>query len=416
LADLPALNTYELGDHEGDGRWHAGFLPRVVYSTAESWESEVRRLTALVHRAAEPTEGLRQRALELTTNEASPWGRIQALQLFVAQAIDTVDFPLHRLGFLPVAAEQVLSRSYGSQLDKAALLLALLRALAVEGHVVLVSDDSAIAAAVPWPGQFAQVWVAVDAAGQQRWLSVNKPLVLSTEQLPGHWYQLTLGQPGNPTARPPAAPETSAARVTATLRLHGQGQLSGPVHASWSGLHNPYFAIRANEQGSSAAARRLDAALGPDLALDGPGQVTQFGADGTSVAGEVKTVVEPEGETLWSLELPWVGSALQRPVDLRPSRQTPLVLPGPQVQSMEVSISLPSSWRVVGLPSTLDLRTNAGRLVQEVTVTGQLVEIRRELSLSLRVVEPGSSYEQTRQLLMEALRLDQEVLMVAQGS
>lgn len=409
LTDLPPLNVYELGRHGGDLASASDFVPRIVYSGAASWAAEVEALAGRVGEAAAVTDPIRERAAELARDEATEIGRIEAVQAFVARSIDTVRLDLWRLGFAPVAAGEVLTRSYGSELDKGVLLLALLRALEVEAGLALMSRDSRIATGVPWLGQLGSVWVVARTEGGELWMPVSRPLILLGSALPGDAWVLRLDRPGDPVRQEPAAPEASATRLVVSLSLDGDGSVDGRLRLSAGGTANPYFSYRAGGRSGERALSGPAASM--DLTVEG-GSVTRFGPLGTAVEGRLTGSREPEaGGTVYTLSLPWSPPGGLDRVDLREERSTPLVLSGPLLHSVRVTVELPRGWQLLGGPSSFEVCHGPGRLIQRVTAEDGRIEVTRELALTRRVVEPGE-YAQLREVLVSAARMAGEVLIV----
>jgi len=412
FTDMPQLDTYELGHHVGDGVLPRSLVPRVVFSTAESWSAEAGALARRVDAAATLTDGIRARATALCRDALDEPGRIEAIQAFVATGVDTVRMELPRLGYAPAAADATLSRSYGSALDKAVLLVALLRAAEVEAEVVLMSQDSEIATDVPWLGQLDRAWVVARAGGRELWLPPCRPLVLSREAVPGETYVLFLSRPGDPERLDAAAPSASTALLVADLRLGADRALTGDLALSASGRANPYFGLRAGERGAEGLLGATAGALGGE-----PGEVTvaRFGALGTEVRSSLSATLDAEGGgDVLSVALPWPSIDPMGHVEPRDRRETPLELDGPALRSARITLALPSGWQPEGLPASVEVRNDAGWLTQSVTVTGRRVEIVREVAIRHRIVEPDL-YDGARQLLEGAEELGAQVLILTAG-
>lgn len=410
LNDLAPLDTYELGPHAGDGRLPTRFVPRIVFSTAESWETETRALAERVDRAAGPTDVLHARAQELIRDQVSMLSRVEAIQTFVADHVDTVFFELHRLGFAPATAETILSRSHGSALEKAVLLTALLRAININAHVVLLSRDTAFAEDVPWLGQFERAWVVAEVEGQQLWMPPCRAMVLPRAAFLGQCVALFLADPAAPPVFiDPPAPEQNALRLVAELTLTAEGGLSGQIGLSASGAVNPYFNLRSAGTGAQGVLPPVASAFGgqaDQVTIEG------FSPFGTAVRGSLSHTLAQEPVPMHALPLPWPPGGPFANLSLRDERQTPLEMRGPGVQSSRLTFHLPADWEPAGLPEPVSINNEMGSLVQTVTASEDgTVEIFRELSITKRVVEPGE-YPALRQLLVTAAQLDGQVLLV----
>jgi hypothetical protein len=411
FANLLAVNTYELGPESGDSTWVPRFVPRVVYSAATGWAEEVRALSERVREAARTSDAARERALELTRDDATATSRIESLQAFVAGAVDTVQVDLWRLGFAPAAADDVLARSYGSQLDKAVLLLALLEAVDVRGFVVLTSRDSRIAESVPWLGQLDEAWVVARTEGHDLWMPVDRPLVLLRPELPGDCWALRLDEPGAPFQIQPASPDSSSLLVAASLRVSGDGAIAGSLRVTAGGTASPYFELHAANRGGDGI---LDAPVAQmDLGIEsGSVRVVRLGPSGVVVEGRVEGSRAADGEgTIRAVQLPWSPPGGLDRLDIRASRDMPLELSGPILHRVRIEIDLPAGHRASGLPSEVEVQHETGWVVQHVVVEGSHVEITREIGVRRRVVEPAD-YPVFRRILVASARLGREALIV----
>lgn len=411
LTELEATNTYELGYHVGDNGFSTTFLPRVVYSTAESWVSEARALSGRVTAAAQATPALRERTETLLRDEATLWSRVETLQAFVATAVDTVHLDLHQLGYAPAAAEEVLNRSYGSELEKAVLLVALLRTLDIDSTVALVSQESQIAEDIPWLGQLDHVWVIVEAGGQMRWMPVDRPLMLAENELPGQSFALRLDQIGGPRELPLPEPSTSALRAVGSVRISADGELGGDIRATFGGTRNPYFRLRATKRAPTSLLRPIASQLAAGVSVDDPA-ISCFGPSGTDVRGSLTGQLEAEGDgSFMAIDIPWPEDGISD-VDLRQSRMTPLALSGPRVTSLRFTIDHDAGWALADGPEAIELRNDVGWLIQTITERAGGLEITRELGVHRRVVEPGEEYEQLHALVTAANRIARQSVIL----
>jgi hypothetical protein len=149
---LAAVDLYESGGHVG-GPDEGLDGPRIVFSTVRWWSDVASALRAAVEAVSGADEALRARAAELTEGLPTVAQQVEALQAFVAEDLATVRLPRVAPFRMPAPAGEVLERGYGTPLEKAALLVALLGALDIRGHAAVAGPPDA-AAEVAWPGGF----------------------------------------------------------------------------------------------------------------------------------------------------------------------------------------------------------------------------------------------------------------------
>lgn len=130
--------------------------PTLHVSTIESWPELARRYRRFIGTGAtgSPQPSVRQTALRLTRTLTSERERVVAIHRFVAQSIRYVGLEFGVHGYKPYSPATVLARRFGDCKDKATLMRALLAAIGIRSHLVLVrtSDLGPIA---PQPASLA---------------------------------------------------------------------------------------------------------------------------------------------------------------------------------------------------------------------------------------------------------------------
>ena len=166
----------------------AGFIPQQIavyvrclppdfaggYS-AESWGRLARAFAELVEPRAAAAPDVKAVAAELTQGKTTRWDRVRALTDFVQKKIIYLSLTLDKdslAGYRPHPAFDVLRDRLGDCKDKATLLVAMLRAIGDDGHVVLVHANAPLAVDPEWPTNnfdHAIVGIAVDADAPDWW-------------------------------------------------------------------------------------------------------------------------------------------------------------------------------------------------------------------------------------------------------
>lgn len=139
-----------------ENRRPSGFLPdpewvqiRPARSDLATWPAVTALAASLVEPRIVISPQVRAKALELVAGKASRWERIRALTEFVQEDIvylSLLDGTDALAGCRPHLPEDVLSNRFGDCKDKAAFLVALLRATGDDGRVLLVKagDPNAV--------------------------------------------------------------------------------------------------------------------------------------------------------------------------------------------------------------------------------------------------------------------------------
>ncbi|MCB1056916.1 MAG: transglutaminase domain-containing protein [Acidobacteria bacterium] len=125
------------------GRWYDGFAPMTP----------------------EPAPEIRTLAARLTAGAATPRAKVEALTRHVQERVRYEAVQIGEGGWRPSPPVEVVGRGWGDCKDKSRLLLDLLRAAGIEGHMALLRAGfgEAVAEDLPSPFQFNHAIVAVPA-------------------------------------------------------------------------------------------------------------------------------------------------------------------------------------------------------------------------------------------------------------
>ena len=166
----------------------AGFFPQPVAvdvrcqpsgspdeKAAEGWARVARTLSELVEPRAQVTPAVQACAQDVVRGRTGRWDRIRSLTEFVQKKVVYLSITLEKdslAGMRPHPVADVLRDRMGDCKDKATLLVALLRAIGEDGHVILVLAGSPVGVDPEWPAvQFnhAIVGIAADADTPAWW-------------------------------------------------------------------------------------------------------------------------------------------------------------------------------------------------------------------------------------------------------
>jgi hypothetical protein len=238
--------------------WPAGYIlsPLVLSvhclpaggGSARTWADVASQVTELFGATIEPTPEIRAKAEALVAGKTGRWERIRALTEFVQRDISYLAVNLDKdslAGYRPHVAAAVLRSRLGDCKDKAALLVALLRALGEPAHAILCHAKNPKAILANWPslsfnhaivglaaGDHApEGWPTLDAGALGRLVvfdptdSVTPLGALPTEDQAGYGLIVSREQAGL-LPMPVASPEREGLdrRVHATLDAAGRLQ------------------------------------------------------------------------------------------------------------------------------------------------------------------------------------------------
>ena len=130
--------------------------------TFNSWSEVSRWLTDLTDPQMVLDDNLAGKAKQLTANAKTDFERIQAIGRF-AQSINYVSIQIGIGRLRPHSAIEVFTKSYGDCKDKANLMRAMLKAVGLEAHLVLIysGDPTHVREEWPSPSQFNHCIIAV---------------------------------------------------------------------------------------------------------------------------------------------------------------------------------------------------------------------------------------------------------------
>jgi len=131
----------------------------------KDWNAVSAWLSSLVDPAAEVTDAIRTKAVQLTANASSELDKIRAIAAYTQQT-NYVEVSLNITrggGYTPRRAADTLARNYGDCKDKATLMRALLKAAGIESYLTTITADDRTYVRPEWasPMQFNHAIVAV---------------------------------------------------------------------------------------------------------------------------------------------------------------------------------------------------------------------------------------------------------------
>ena len=412
-------------------------LPRWVYSAAKDWE-EVRRLLRKRVRGGgwggiadkkrwrpggDQGQGPLVETLsrKLTEEASTPLDKVRRLQRFVVKTVRgvAVDWDLH--GWAVARPETTAKRMYGHALDKALLLVALLKAQGVSARPVLVAQGGEVDLHVPYPGFFDAAGVMARVEGHELGLSLSEARWLpSVDHLGAYVWDFTKPGAKPRRARPKAAVRRRELRII--LKPSAGDGASAPMKMTarlkatiaFRGALNPY--LSEDPEKKDVWKTVVASSLGPLAPKDdaagkeGGGasvRPLRLGLVATVLRGEGPVSVEAPGQGWGALRLP---SSVQTPMGWgahRRVRETGLRLQPLRRDELEVAIcglkSLRKKGKLVSVPTPREVKNSVGAYKRTVERRGDCLVIKSVFSLRRDWISPGS-YASLRGLFSAAVR------------
>lgn len=144
-------------------------------STMGGWDQVAQWYWGLAGSRAAITPAVRQAAVRITAGRTTDDEKARAIYEWVADRVRYVAVELGMSAWRPHAAGEVHAKLYGDCKDKATLLIAMLGAVGIRAHPVLLSagDATAVHDDLPHVGAFDHCIALADVAGRGVWLDAT---------------------------------------------------------------------------------------------------------------------------------------------------------------------------------------------------------------------------------------------------
>ncbi len=401
------------------------YAPWLLLSNAPDWENLGRWLAERFYPSVETGGELKTRTDSLLTGSATGADSVRVLALYVATEVRNISLALPLTGYEPTAAGKVLANMYGHSLDKAVLLVSMLRAAGIEAWPAFGSGDmlDLLEEGVPAPAQFDRVMVYVP--GDFTDSTFVNPLYGQAGRH-GLWLQPTAqynrygyysrgqGSRALVVRRSGGAlqrvmefpPEKSLSLVRAEFTLAGNGDMTGVFNAATDGL----FDIRARlnlkddtprerRQYFSRAANAInEGAVVTDVELSDLRDLTTAAGVRFGFSAPELGIVQGEMMILHLPAPPFGFTGLPYFPNLE-SREYQFVADGPFTLVREYAIELPRGWKVAYMPRRETFDCRYGRWLIECTRSGNTLNLRRSLTVGARGVDTDG-YAQFRRFFL----------------
>lgn len=213
--------------------------PDVVLTSFANWEAAGKWLASIKSPAPKPASEIAVKAEEITAGKKTDVEKIEALYDFVAKQIRLISIPFEQLDFAPRDAASTLSSGYGDELDKCALLAALVDAAGFHGDVALLSSGAKLDLDLPWPGALNRAILVVTAGKDVLWMDPSSDVLPFRMLLPNLRGKQALIAPAATAPHfvetPQALPFLSKQTVEITGRVSSLGRLVARIRYTLRG-------------------------------------------------------------------------------------------------------------------------------------------------------------------------------------
>ena len=375
------------------------YLPRLVYTTAVSWEEAAAEFFGRCSKAGVADERLTSKAVQLTGEERSDYRKLHILHGYVHDSIREVHWPLADLPGTPRSAAEVYASRYGLPLEKAILLRILLEEVGIESELVMMGNGPTVAKEVPSMAQFPIPLVEVTIEG--RTILVNPETSLDRD---ASWdfagnaaLRFSDGQPEHFQVK---LPVNSTTKLTskACVTLNDDFSGSGEVTIELSGVYSPHTTCLLTGEKTKEFVENLVSKMFEGCVSDSV-ETVELSSE-RSVFLSFVSIEAPDDNTPLALTLGNAEKSLAGSIEglHLQSRDLPVLLGWPGEEVLEIEITLPESEIRVVLPPEAKLHSRELHARRTVSRTENRINIRRSLEIGDRLIEP-ESYPALRQAM-----------------
>lgn len=378
------------------------YLPTLVFTTAPDWKHNSDFLGKALEKAAATSPLLDKKVEDLVKGTESPFERIVKVHSYVAENINTIEWPLSDFDYAPRAAGEIYLSGYGHALDKAVLLAAMLRKLGFDPAVALCHkgvEGGLDPAAVPCLSQMDRTLVRVEDHSRVLWLDPTAKLSEASQRD----FQGYKGLPCLPgynelhamTPIEGAIDSLSAnldAKATEDLALEGEGMIT------MAGWYSPYYKVQGSKDSQKETIEGLVSSMLPGATVTDfsvvrmePGQVVfkvSFKAEAPKPAKPVKALKTglPEGSLLKGFDASYLKQ-----------RDLPLVLESGGQEKISLKITLPEGLKPSYVPKDAKVENAAGAFGQAWAFKDGVLEMKAEAKVPKKTI-PAKDYPDLKAL------------------
>jgi Domain of Unknown Function with PDB structure (DUF3857)/Transglutaminase-like superfamily len=425
LADLPAI---EREDHSPS---LSAMAPRVVVSyfpptenpgglrSLKDWTAVSSWLSTLMDPAAELSEAVRTKALQLTANASSEIEKIRAIAAYVQQTkYVAVSLNVTRGGgYTPRRADEVLAKNYGDCKDKATLMRALLKAVGIDAYPVTITADDRTYVRPEWasPMQFNHAIIGVHVSDSIKLSTVVETKTLGrllifdptdsitpVGDLPldeqGSYALIVAGSNGALLQMPVLSAEANRIESNVEAMVDATGHLNAKVQRRYYGQSAVNLRSTEKLEGAAELRKRFERSYSrwvPGSSIGGIS--TSPGAEDNQLNVNLNVAADRFGQVMQGrlfVIRPGLLTSGGEYVFTSKTRKTPIELAA-DLRNDAIAIKLPEGFKLDELPRPTKIASPYGTLEVTWTVKDGQIMMVETLEITETVV-PASDYTKVR--------------------
>jgi transglutaminase-like putative cysteine protease len=413
---------------EPDGLSISNLAPRIAVSyfltvgtanTYESWRDVSKWYTELSASSLTMDDAIAGKARDLTADAKTEIERIRLIAEYV-QGLRYISLDLGVArggGHRPRPANLVLERGYGDCKDKANLMRAMLKALKIESHLVLIYSGDPTFVKAEWasPRQFNHCIIAVrvgpdtiaptvvdhEKLGRLMIFDATDPYT-QVGDLPEHeqgsYALVAAGAEGELVKMPILSPEANRLERTGEITLGPDGSISGKISQLAFGQTASFERAKLKELSAAEYRSAMERWLSSRVAGGNLTKVTpvdkrtegKFDLDFEFSAPAYAQIMQ--GRLM--MFKPAMAGRLDQFVNIDGKRTTPILLDG-SAYSEQMKIKLPAGFAIDEMPEPDTITTPFGKYTSKYEIADGYLLFSRKLTVN-RTIIPASGYEDVR--------------------
>jgi transglutaminase-like putative cysteine protease len=399
-----ATRDVPVNDPEPFAAWPNDLDVSVTVGSPITWDDIARWYWGLARDRYAVTPDLEQVFRLATAGARTRADSLRALYRWVAQEIRYVSLSLGRGGYQPRLATDVIRTKLGDCKDKATLLIALAARMNVTAYPVIVSLAGRPDSAIPTPGAFDHVIVAVDEDGKRTFADPTAELAPFGELAPGLQgeFGLLVHQDGHGEllTLPETPPSANGSATVLRGELGTDGSFTGHYSQTVSGSAQYQLRESLSSVGNLTASERerMTRALAGGVFEGASGDSLSVfdGRDLDAVPrislkiNAARAATRSGPDYIFKLPIPsYPLSQLVAELESRSSRRYPIdveELFGPSTIEWALEVVVPEGWRA-RLPSSVDAPSRFGSYRSTYAQDGRTLRAERRVT-GRRGVEP----------------------------
>jgi len=378
------------------------FTPCLVFSTCTDWNPVNRFLAKTFDEKIRLPDTIKK-ALLTDTDSSDSLSTLLRIRKAVAEQIGDADVNFPWIGFRFLSAESTFRYNRGTILDKTILLHSLLKSSGYDSQPVLISKSRACDGEIPSLFQFNGACVIVRNKTGNPWILIPK----GNQNRPGH-IELAgkcLFPFGGVTSEcirlPGSKPESNVVSMKADLRVDPRLEVHGTVELETGGYLHDGLALT-DEKSRNEFVKEKIATVLENVVVETI-EVKSLDPDGGIFTASIhgKDWFHPIPKTRL-YKFAGLKNTLKswNIVPSQNRRVTPLQLPSPLKERLELTWTIPDSFALASMQNPLSATASCGSLRMDWRVEGQALTMVREWALGQTVIPP-SGYREFRAMVAD---------------